>query len=512
MSTKTQTNSSSDVIARQDNIAVWSLPYFYVVVIGVGFLFTFFDINDINVSFLQTCTQIVPHCLAGPRPGATSLPPGAVLASAKLGLPVLWNLIGWVIGVVILCPLADRFGRRDLLLVTLVITGLGSLLTALANDYTTFIIARTITGIGVGADVAIVNTYINEVAPRQTRAKYTSLIFIMSGLGAVVSLWLGVALTTPPAPFPLGLPFAQVHVSHGGVFLGNGWRILYLVGALLAVIGIVTRVQLPESPRWLVSRGRVAEADQLVQRMEALARRKSVPATLDIVSDAPLPVQSGTSSDGFRALFGSTQYLGRVALLFFIWFFAFVTLYSIAAGLTTVLAALRYAPSEAGIISAVGSLGFVACGVFAYVFAERLERKYWLPIGAVLTPLGGILIAVAGKPTAATLSGTVLLAFVGSIILYFGFNIWVPMAYAWSAENFPTRARTTGFGIVNGVGHLGGGIGLLVIAQSVLPALRSQSNGTLYVFLVISAGLIVAAVLAQFGIATRGLRLDEVSP
>jgi hypothetical protein len=51
-----------------------------------------------------------------------------------------------------------------------------------------------------------------------------------------------------------------------------------------------------------------------------------------------------------------------------------------------------------------------------------------------------------------------------------------------------------------------------VIAQSVLPALRDQPNGTLYVLLVISVGLIVAAILAQFGIATRGLRLDEVSP
>jgi hypothetical protein len=135
-----------------------------------------------------------------------------------------------------------------------------------------------------------------------------------------------------------------------------------------------------------------------------------------------------------------------------------------------------------------------------------------LPIGAVLTPLGGTLIALAGKPSAPTLNGTVILAFAGSIILTFGYNMWVPMAYTWSAENFPTRARTTGFGIVNGVGHLGGGIGLLVISQSVLPALGAQPNGTLYVFLVISAGLILAAVVAQFGIATRGLRLDEVSP
>lgn len=106
----------------------------FLFTIGLGFLFTFYDIFDINVSFIQTCTQIVPKCLAGPPPGATSLPPGFVEASDKLGLPVLWNLIGYVIGALSLGPLADRFGRRNMLLVTLVITGVGSLFTAFAND------------------------------------------------------------------------------------------------------------------------------------------------------------------------------------------------------------------------------------------------------------------------------------------------------------------------------------------------------------------------------------------
>src|ERR1700674_3434986 len=62
--------------------------------------------------------------------------------------------------------------------------------------------------IGVGADLALVATYINEVSPSNGRAKYTSLIFIMSSLGAFLGIWLGLWLTTPAAPFPQGLPFA----------------------------------------------------------------------------------------------------------------------------------------------------------------------------------------------------------------------------------------------------------------------------------------------------------------
>ncbi len=508
MSADPSTVSPSEVIARQDRIQVWSLPYVYILVIGIGFLFTFYDIFDINVSFIQTCTQIVQHCLAGPPPGQTTLPPGFVEAADKIGLPVLLNLVGYVIGALILSPLADRFGRRDMLLITLLITGLGSLYNAFTNDYTTFIIARTITGIGIGADLAIVNTYIGEVAPRRGRARYTALIFTMSALGAAIAIWLGLYLTTPAAPFPLGLPFALVQVGEGGVFLGNGWRIMYIMGAVLAVIGVLLRVQLPESPRWLVARGRLAEADAVVRRMEQRASSKGAPAA-DAAGEAPLPVQTG---GGLGSIFTTPRYLGRVVLLFVMWFFAYMTVYSIAAGLTTVLAALGYPPPEAGIIAAVGTIGFILCGVFAFYFGERLERKYWLPIGAVLTLLGGILIAVAGKPSAPTLNGTVILAFIGSIVLFFGFNIWVPITYAWSAENFPTRARTTGFGIVDGIGHLGGGVGLMVIAGSVLPQLGAKPNGALYAFLLIGSFLVVAAIIAQFGIATRGQRLDAVSP
>src|SRR6266852_1514366 len=161
-STTTPSSSGSTaaaVIARQDRIPIWALSYLFIGIIGVGFLFTFFDIFDVTVSFIQTCTQIVPGCI----------PP---TAANYLGLPVELNLAGYVVGALILSPLADRFGRRDVLLFTLLLTGIGSLYTVFVNDYTSFNIARTITGIGIGADLALVNTYNNEVAPSASRARY----------------------------------------------------------------------------------------------------------------------------------------------------------------------------------------------------------------------------------------------------------------------------------------------------------------------------------------------------
>jgi putative MFS transporter len=464
------------VIARLDRIPIWSLPYLFVWVIGVGFLFTFYDIFDINVSFIQTCTQIVAHCTPEN-------------ASQFLGLPLLINLIGYVVGTLALSPLADRFGRRDMLLVTMAITGLGSLLTAFTGDLTTFTIARFITGIGVGADLAIVNTYINEVAPRSERARYTALVFIMSSLGAFFGIWVGLVLTTAPTPFPLGLPFAAA-----GPGFSIGWRVMYLIGALLALVGVLLRLQIPESPRWLISRGRLEDADQVVRDMEERAGRSR-----PLPSPEPGPeVEAAAPRISYLEIFGDPRYVRRMGLLLAVWFIGYMTVYAYAIGLTTALVTLSYPPPEAGMIAAVGTLGFILCAVFAYLWGERLERKRWLPISAAITVVGAVVLGLAAHNLA--------VAFIGSIVIFFGFNFWVPMTYSWSTENFPTRARTTGFALVDGVGHLGGGVGQLVVAP-LIPLL-----GPLASMLLIALFIVIASVVAQFGTPTRDQRLDVISP
>ena len=464
------------LIARLDRIPVWSLPGLFVGIIGVGFLFTFYDIFDINVSFIQTCTQIVPHCS----------PPSA---ANYIGLPVLLNLVGYVVGTLILGPLADRAGRRDLLLITMVITGVGSILTAVVDNYWWFVVARAITGIGIGADLAIVNTYINEMAPRDGRARYTALIFLFSAFGAVLGIWLGLWLTTPPTPLPLGLPFAVA-----GPHFEYGWRIMYLIGGLLALVGVLLRFQLPESARWLIARGRLEAAAEVIDMMEHRAARRLTLAPVE----RPVAVRSETGRVPYSAILGDPLYLGRVLVLFAMWFFAYVTLYSFGAGLTTILASLHYPPPEAGMIVAVGTFGFVLCAVVAFAYGEQMERKTWLPVSAALTLIGCVIVALAGE--------RIGLSVIGSVILFFGFNLWVPIAYSWTAENFPTRARTTGFALVDGVGHLGGGLGVLFIAPLVahLDALQAM--------LLVGGFLVAAAVIAQFGIATRSRMLEEVSP
>ncbi|MEM0113949.1 MAG: MFS transporter, partial [Metallosphaera sp.] len=107
------------------------------------------------------------------------------------------------------------------------------------------------------------------------------------------------------------------------------------------------------------------------------------------------------------------------------------------------------------------------------------------------------------------------LSFLGSSVLFYGFNLWVPVSYAWSAESFPTRARATGFALSDGLGHIGGGIGTVVIA-SLIASLVSSGVTTglaIEVFLLIALFQIVSAVIAvSLGHKTTNRRLDEISP
>jgi MFS family permease len=471
------------LVARLDRLDVWSLSYLFIGIIGFGFLFTFYDIFDINVTWLQTCLQLKPGCTPAN-------------AGNPLQTVVLLNLAGYEIGTVILSPIGDRVGRKKMLMVTLVLTGIGSLYNAFAVDYTNFVIGRTLTGVGIGADLALVNAYISEMAPKNGRAKYTSTIFSFSAVGAFLGGLIGLVLSTPSASWPQGLPFAIA----GPELQGSGWRWAYGIGALLAIVGLVMRFELPESPRWLISRGRIAEAEVIISDMERRARRKG-PLREPI---EPREVVTEQKTAALRDVLTNPIYVRRIVLLFCMWAFAYATVYGFSAGFTVVLAGLTengkpvYSPAQAGLIAVVGLIGIILAAVFSAVFGEKIDRRWWLPFGVIVTFAGCFITALGGSH--------LYLAFLGSAIIFFGFDVWIGPTYALSAELFPTRARGTGFALVDGVGHIGGVMALLVV----VPIIGHLSP--LAAFLVLAAFQGVAALLLQLAPRSRDVPLDVLSP
>lgn len=446
---------------------------------GFGLFFAFYCNFNINVSFIQTCRQIQPGCTPHN-------------AQSWLTAPVALFLVGYMAGGLLLAPLSDRVGRRRGLLLTLGFAFLGSVITVLCGDYEFFVLGRAITGIGMGGTLAVANTYIGEIAPTTARARYTALSFVLCALGASFGIWLGLLGTTEPAAFPAGLP-----ISLGGPGFEDGWRVVYGLAALFGAVALLAARSLPESPRWSLEHGRWAEAESVVSTLEERAQRRGTLAE-------PAPAEEfvvAETSEGraaYRELLTDPGYRRRMLLLFVVWFTGYATVFGYSTGSTVVLAGLGFTAPVAGMISAVGGVGFLVQGVFSARYSEKLERRYWLPIGAALVLLGAVLIGVLGN--------SIAWAFVGSFLLFFGFNVWVPPTFALSAESFPTRVRSAGFGLVDGLGVLGGAGGVLVVAPLV-PHMRP-----LPALLLLSGFLVVAAVLAQFAPRTRNRSLEEVSP
>ena len=331
-------HTPASILARLDRIDVWSLPFLFIGILGTGFLFTFYDIFDINVSFIQSCVALKPGCT-----------PETALDALKL--PVVLNLAGYVVGTLLLSPLADRYGRRNMLMVTMALTGIGSLYNALAPDYTHFVIARVITGFGIGADLAIVNTFIGEVAPRRSRAQFTvaDLRHVRDRraarhLARAVPHDAGRAVAARPPVRP-GRPRVRERLA---LDVRASARSSPSSRSLL-------RFELPESPRWLVGQGRLDEADRVVAG-HGDDGRASTARSREPDAEVPVDAHEGQGTVPFRELFSNPTYVRRILLLVTVWFVGYVTVYGFAAGFTSILTALGYAPPEAGLIVAVGAV------------------------------------------------------------------------------------------------------------------------------------------------------------
>ncbi|MCD2196666.1 sugar porter family MFS transporter [Actinomycetospora endophytica] len=465
-----------EITARLDRLPRHAVSWAATGITGLALFVVFFCNFDINVSFIQTCTGIVPGCTDASADGF-------------LALPVVLYLLGYMLGGLVVAPLSDRRGRRPIMFVGLVFALVGSVLTAVSGDYAFFVIARAVTGVAMGTLLSVGNTYIGEVAPARARAAYTATTFVLCALGATLGIGLGVVLTTPGAPFPAGLPIAV------GDSLASGWRWIYALAALVALAALLAVLALPESPRWLLQHGRYDDAERVVAGLEARARRRGPLADPE---PAPDVASAADPTVALREIVADPLYRRRLVLLTLMWFFGYATVFGYSTGSTAILTGLHFTAPVAGMISAVGGLGFLVQALFSARYSEALERRAWLPVAAVMTMVGGIVVAVLGQ--------SIAWAFVGSFLVFFGFNVWVPPTFALSAESFPTRVRSAGFGLVDGLGVLGGAAGVLVIAPLVpmlapLPAL-----------VLVSSFLVVAAVIAQFTPRARNRALEDLSP
>jgi len=235
----------TDIPARLDALA-WS-PFHTWVVVALG------------ITWILDGLEVT---LAGAVSGALQDSPALRLTEGQVGMAASAYLAGAVLGAVFFGWLTDLLGRKRLFWVTLGVYLAATGATAFSTELGFFLACRFLTGAGIGGEYAAINSAIQELVPARHRGQ-TDLV--VNG-----SFWVGAAL---------GAIGSVVLLEPGRLPLDMGWRAAFGIGAVLGIVIVFLRRHIPESPRWLMTHGRVDEAEAIVAAIEAQARRVSSGST-----------------------------------------------------------------------------------------------------------------------------------------------------------------------------------------------------------------------------------------
>jgi putative MFS transporter len=364
--------------------------------------------------------------------------------------------------------LADRFGRRQVFAVTLLIYGLATGASALAGGLAVLIALRFLVGLGLGAELPVASTYVSEFAPARIRGRLIVILEAFWAVGWTVAALIGYLVIPASA---------------------DGWRWAFALGAMPAVYALVVRWGLPESPRWLARRGRTEEAERIVASFEGKAAR-SAPAAADV---APVPVAATRAGERLAALW-SREFRLRTASLWIVWFCVNFSYYGAFIWIPSILVAQGY--------DLVRSFGFTLVITLAqlpgYAVAAWLI-EVWGRRATLAAFLGGSAVAAVLFGTAT--SEPMVIA-TGMALSFFNLGAWGAL-YAVSPETYPTSLRATGSGWAAGVGR----IASIVAPLAVPPLLAAGGAPTLFI---VFAAFFAVAVIATWGLADRrGRALDD---
>jgi MFS family permease len=201
--------------------------------------------------------------LAGALAGALKASPVLQFSNMDIGLASSAYLAGAVLGALFFGWLTDRLGRKKLFFITLVVYLTATAATAFTWNIWSFALCRFVTGAGIGGEYAAINSTIQELIPARMRG-WTDLV--ING-----SFWIGAAI---------GAVASIILLDPAFIDPDKGWRLDFLIGAAMAVLIFFMRLWIPESPRWLMTHGRSAEAHDVVAGIEA--RFAGLPKAIDL--------------------------------------------------------------------------------------------------------------------------------------------------------------------------------------------------------------------------------------
>ncbi|MDN0197955.1 MFS transporter [Streptomyces sp. S.PNR 29] len=425
-------------------------------VVGVGLLFDTFENN-----LAGTISKVLQEDFAF---NGTTLK--LVLASA---------FIGQFVGSVVLGRVADRYGRRRAFLINLALYSGFSLLGAFSPNAAWLIVTRFFAGVGIGAEQSLSDCYLADVLPAKQRGRYTAWAYTLAfcGVPAVgfAALWL-------------------VPLSPWGI---DGWRWLFVLGALGSAVVWMLRRNLIESPRWLAANGQERQAEQLVARMEAEAGTNTAPPLEQAPAPAAAPAAPAPAArlrDVFQARFRR-----RTAMLWVFCTLSVVGYYGFGALAPQILAAKGYDVVTSIGFAAVSFLGYPIGALLTVPVMDRMQRKQLVALSATAMALSGIGFAYARSATLILCCG---------ILYTLVSNIFSTVSHVYLAEQYPTAIRAAATGVAYSLSKLSAA----ALPFALLPVLDTHGPGVMFAVIAAAMALLVATVLLLGG-RTTGVSVDR---
>jgi MFS transporter, putative metabolite:H+ symporter len=391
------------------------------------------------------------------------------------------TVIGGLVGRLAAGWLADRYGRRFSLGLNLLIYTLGGLLSAVSFSDGMLLASRFIVGVGVGGEFMIGIAMISEMVATRHRGTLVASINVgAGGVGNFVSYGLFLLLLGPLA-VPLG---------------GNGqvWRWSFVILAAPALLVVLYRRRLPESPRWLLSQGRVAEANRSlgILASNSLATASPVPPVELTLADIPPAVAKGSPAEVFsRSLIGRTAALGVASWM------AFGSQVTLNFLMPTLLVERGYTVSQSLLYTMIMNVGALLGASVAALIANRAGRRRTVTTAGILGCATALAFAGFGHSTA-------MILVLGALFTFFTMITNTTLA-TWTPEVYPTSIRCSGSSITNGIGNIAGAV--MPYAATALYA-DSKFAG---VFGLAAAMYAVLVIAARFAPEARGRTLEDVN-
>ena len=427
--------------------------------------------------------------LAGTVAGALKASPVLQFSNADVGLAASAYLAGAVLGALFFGWLTDRLGRKKLFFITLTVYLIATAATAFSWNLWSFMLFRFLTGAGIGGEYAAINSTIQELVPARVRG-WTDLV--ING-----SFWIGAAL---------GALGAIVLLDPAHFAPDHGWRAAFLIGSLLALVIFLMRMWLPESPRWLMTHGRIAEAEAIVAGIEAKLKAEGhvIPAT-PAATIRLEPRASTPFSEVFDTLL--RRHRDRAAVGFTLMaaqaFFYNAIFFTYALVLTDFYG---IATAQVGWYILPFALGNVLGPILLGRFFDTIGRR---PMIAFTYTMSGLLLAGTGWLFAEGLLTAQTQTLCWMVIFFFA-SAAASSAYLTVSETFPLELRALAIAIFYAIGTgIGGIIGPWLFGALIETGSRWSLFGGYILGSVLM--LIAAGVMLRFGVAAERRTLEEVS-